>query len=40
MMVKSLYDITKKALVEYPENGIERNKWLFAYPAQPVLTID
>lgn len=40
MMVKTLYDITKRALLEYPENGIERNDWLFAYPAQPVLTID
>jgi dynein heavy chain len=40
MMVKSLYDTTKRAMVEYPENGIERNHWLFAYPAQPVLTID
>lgn len=40
MMVKSLYDITAKALIEYPVNGIERNHWLFNYGAQPVLTID
>lgn len=40
MMVKSLYDITAKALIEYPVNGIERNDWLFNYGAQPVLTID
>ena len=40
MMVKTLYDITKKSLTEYPANGIERNEWLFAYPAQPVLTVD
>lgn len=40
MMVKSLYDTTKKSLLEYPANGIERNEWLFNYPAQPVITID
>lgn len=40
MMITSLYDFTKKALVEYPANGIERNEWLFAYAAQPVITID
>ena len=40
MMIKSLYDITKLALDEYPANGIERNEWLFNYPAQPVITID
>lgn len=40
MMVKTLYDFTKKALHEYPEDGVERNEWLFAYPAQPVLTVD
>lgn len=40
MMCKSLYDLTKKALQEYPENVVERNAWLFDYPAQPVLTID
>jgi len=33
MMVKSLYDNTQKALIEYPTNGIERNEWLFAYAA-------
>ena len=33
MMIKSLYDDTKKALDEYPSNGIERNEWLFNYAA-------
>jgi hypothetical protein len=33
MMVKSLYDQTKKALMEYPGDGIERSQWLFDYPA-------
>lgn len=40
MMITTLWDITKKSLVEYPTNGIERNQWLFDYPAQPVITID
>jgi dynein heavy chain len=40
MMIKSLFDVTKKSLVEYPSNGIERNEWLFNYAAQPVITID
>ena len=40
MMVKTLYDITKQANLEYPADGLERSEWLFHYPAQPVLTID
>ena len=40
MMVKSLYDITKLAMIEYPVEGTIRKDWLFSYPAQPVLTID
>lgn len=40
MMVTSLYDITKRAFLEYPSNGLDRKEWLFAYPAQPVLTVD
>jgi len=40
MRITTLWDITKKSLVEYPTNGIERNQWLFDYPAQPVITID
>lgn len=40
MMVKTLYDITKRSMVEYPPNALERNAWLFAYVAQPVLTVD
>lgn len=33
MMIKSLYDVTQKSLLEYPSNGIERDEWLFNYPA-------
>lgn len=33
IMVKSLYDITKQAMLEYPEDGLERDDWLFSYPA-------
>lgn len=33
MMVKTLYDITKRSMVEYPVDPLERNEWLFAYPA-------
>lgn len=40
MMVKTLHDITKNAFLNYPENGLERNHWLFQYPAQPILTVD
>jgi dynein heavy chain, axonemal len=40
MMIKTLYDITKKACFDYPENGLERKDWLFRYPAQPILTVD
>lgn len=40
MMIKSLYDFTKKAYHNYPSNGIERDDWLFIYFAQPVLTVD
>jgi len=40
MMVKSLYDSTKKAWKEYPEDPVARDKWLLSYPAQPVLTVD
>jgi len=40
MMNQSLYDITKKALIEYPADGTQRGEWLLSYPAQPVLTID
>jgi hypothetical protein len=29
-MRSSLYDITKDGLEEYPENGLERDEWLFA----------
>jgi len=40
MMVQTLYDITKKSLLEYPSNGLERDDWLFGYPAQAVLVVD
>lgn len=40
MMVKSLYDITKDAVAQYPVDGKIRKEWLFSYPAQPVLTVD
>jgi hypothetical protein len=31
-MIKTLYDITAKALKEYPvENPIERNDWILKY---------
>jgi hypothetical protein len=33
MMVKSLYDITKRAYQNYPTNGLERDAWLFASQA-------
>lgn len=40
MMVKTLHSITKQAFLQYPENGLERKDWLFAFPAQPILTVD
>ena len=40
MMVQTLYDITKKSFLEYPSNGLERDDWLFAYPAQSILVVD
>ena len=40
MMIKSLYDITRKGYFNYPKNGLERDEWLFTYFAQPVLTVD
>jgi dynein heavy chain len=39
-MCQSLYDKTRVALSQYPENGIERAHWLFTAPAQPILTFD
>lgn len=40
MMFKTIYDITKLAFTEYPDEPLDRREWLFAYPAQPVLTVD
>ena len=31
MMIKSLYDFSKKAYLKYPYNGLERDEWLFTY---------
>ena len=39
-MFKSLYLITKNAMEEYPEDGRERDEWLFHCAAQCVLVID
>jgi len=33
MMNQSLYDFTKKAFHEYPDDGTKRDKWLFKYAA-------
>ena len=41
MMIKSLYDLAKQALREYPEEDpFNREKWLFAFNAQNILLID
>ncbi len=41
MMVKSLYDLAKQALKEYPdEDPFNREKWLFSFNAQNILLID
>lgn len=41
MMIKTLYDGAKQALVEYPdEDPLNREKWLFSYAAQNVLMVD
>lgn len=40
MMFKTLYDITRQANIDYPEETFDRKEWLFAFPAQPVLTVD
>ena len=29
-----------KALVNYPQNGLERDAWFFEYPSQPISTVD
>jgi dynein heavy chain len=39
-MRSSLYDITKDGLEQYPENGLERDEWLFERAAMTVLTVD
>lgn len=41
MMVKSLYDVAKQALKDYPdEDPFNREKWLFSFNAQNILLID
>lgn len=41
MMIKSLYDLAKQALKEYPdEDPFNRENWLFAFNAQNILLID
>ena len=41
MMIKSLYDIAKQALKEYPdEDPFNRENWLFSFNAQNILLID
>lgn len=40
MMIQSLYDNTKVAVQEYPEDGIMREEWLMSSNAQTILTVD
>jgi dynein heavy chain len=41
MMIKSLYDMAKQCLKEYPdEDPFNRENWLFAFNAQNILLID
>lgn len=41
MMVKSLYDTSKQALKQYPEEDpFNREKWLFSSNAQSILLVD
>lgn len=41
MMIKTLYDITKQALGEYPQDELNRKDFLLGdYPAQPILIVD
>lgn len=41
MMVKSLYDISKQSLKDYPdEDPLNKQKWLFSFSAQVILLVD
>ena len=41
MMVKSLYDVAKQALKEYPDDDpLNRQNWLFSYNSQNILLVD
>jgi dynein heavy chain, axonemal len=41
MMIKSLHDIAKQSLKEYPdEDPLNKEKWLFAFSAQIILLVD
>jgi dynein heavy chain len=33
MMILTLYDMTRRAYEAYPEDGSQRDEWLFDYPA-------
>ena len=39
-MNKTLYDLIKGCIVDYPKNGLERKTWFFTWPAQCVLNVD
>jgi len=39
-MFVSLYIISTQALENYPEDGTQRQDWLFEYAAQSILVID
>ena len=40
MMFKTLYDLTKIAIKEYPVDELKRNQWFFDHPAQSILCVD
>ncbi len=41
MMITSLFDLSKQALKEYPDDDpFNREKWLFSFNAQGILLID
>lgn len=40
MMRKSLRDLTKQAMKDYPPDGLDRKAWFFKLPAQASLTVD
>jgi len=40
MMRRTLKDITKVSLKEYPPGGLDRKAWFFKFPAQAIITVD